>query len=452
MAKRCLLMLSTVFLLVLASSCEDSLDNLATNVIGSQFVVGADSLYFQMEQQAADSMYYANDTLMLGEFFDKYYGTVKAEVLIEVLPNDTLPTIRKTNAGQWENPTYQGLALVLNHTVLNGSVNSPLQISVYQKNDTLDTKKQYYTNVDIQKYCQQDIFLADKWVTGESYIRITSDKLRDLGQDLFDRGRNFPADFKDSKKFREEIFKGLYLTTSNGPGLMLNLLAIDNNDRGYYLDLRLIYQFNKFVFNDGTEKNDTIRRDSLFFTAFTSSPKAQKIINTVNSARLTESKFGYVSSPAGLQPKIYMDLPRIQQKFENFEAEKGSNANINLNKAVLTLKLEENEDTTLPMPTHLMLIQKDSLKVFFEKGRFYDGKSSFLGTRRGNQYLFDIARYIQQKNSDGQMSEQDTMIVVPVGYSDRYSHFREKIGLSALRFHSDSIQIDFIYNQLTTIE
>ncbi len=457
MLNRCLLIFLTVFLLVGTSSCEDTLDNLATNVIGSEFVLGADTLYLSYTQDMAQRMYYANDTLMLGEYFDSRYGMVKAEVLVEILSsNDTIPKERKINNGYWENPTYQGLELVINNTILKSVGNAPMKISVYQKNDTLTVKEKYYSDIDINTYCKKDILLAEKWVMGDSLISITSDALTQLGEDLFKIGIESPADLRDSQKFRGEIFKGLYLTTSGSKNLLINLL---DNEEGTYLALRLVYQYEDFIPNENVEEKDLPKeklKSALYFSAFTYSPKAQKITNTIDVNALNnadEGKFGYISSPAGLQAKIYMDLPRIDEKLEAFKQNEGVTANINLNKAILTLKVKEDDNTTLPMSANLLLIKKDVLinsednsKGFFEAGNFSDGQSSFLGTRKGNQYLFDIARYIQQQKNDNKMDIVEEMIVVPVGYNSA-----EKIDLSALRFYNDSIQVELIYNVLNNI-
>ena len=435
MKKHFLLIFPALFLLIFVNSCDDALDNLGANTIGSEFVVGTDTIYLSAEQGFAESMFYNNDTLMLGEFFDRRYGTIKAEALVEVLPNDTVRRILQTSTVRWKNPEYEELILVLNKTLLNGSLNSPLKISVY-RNDTLTVTEKRYTNINVDNYFSEKKLLVEEWIEGDSYIRL---KLPDsLGRELFNEGLNNPETFRNSKVFRD-FFKGLYLTTSGGRELLFNLLEPDFFT---YLDLRLIYSFRNYeVIQEGAEPPTTpTRKDSLFFSGRSIHPKAQFIKNTISWENLDLNQYGYVTSPAGLRPTIEIDLPHINEKL--------GSENLNINKALLSLQIADDDVTTLPLPARLLLIQKDSLKNFFEDGKIPDNRTSFLGDRVGNRYVFNIARYIHHKRSTNQMGESDEMVVVPVSASSGY--FREKLGASAVRFYNDSIQISFIFNQLNS--
>ena len=455
MKKLIFLIFPSLLLLAPVTGCDDALDTIGSEVIGSDFVVKTDMASVNFSAYVpVEKMYYNNDTLLLGEFFDSRYGNVKADALIEVLPyaKDSLLQTKKTPDGLWEDPQFTELILVVNKTLFDFLPhNVPFQISVYHKADTLTVGEKRFTTFDkiqLSQFFSPDSLLGARLIDGDSLIsiKLSTELSKKLGARILDKGLNSPDDFRNSKTFRGDIFKGLYLTTSGGKDVLFNLYN-QNDTTTTYLALQLLYEYKQFTFNDGTIKKDTTSSTQTFrFPASSRVPRAQRIITEIPDELTDNKTFGFVSSPVGLRPTIEIDLSAIDEKLGDYT---------NINRAVLTLKVPSEEDiaalenpllaTLLPTPSYLLLIKENEAEDFFKEGKTVDNKTSFRAGRNGNRYQFDIAQYIQQKKNDNAMTGTERFALVPVN-----ANAREKIGLSAVPFYknNDSIQVDLIFNRL----
>jgi hypothetical protein len=462
MKKHFLLLLSAALLLLSSTACDDALDTIGSDVIGSEFDVTPKTLPLNSAQDDyIGKMFYKSDTLLLGEFNDSRYGNIKATVLAEMFPlaGDVIKPTIDTKEGVWSEPKFTGLVLSMtkNHFGFAPAQQS-FYMNVYHKADSLEVDSTYltdFTEPPLSKFFSEDSLMGRQEIAmNDTLIKValSTELAEKLGNRLFETALNSPEDFKDDRTFRREFFKGIYLST-NGENVIFSPFNIKEEK---IFTLELNYEYTTLTTKDGSARPDTIPNKTGTFHIDTSSsrPKAQVLIGNINLDRLTDETYRFVSSPAGLHPSIEIDLAAIDALWEA-TIDPQSGGNLMLNRAAITIKAVDEKAlaesgsllpaTVFTTPSALLLVKKEEADAFLKAGKTVDDKTSFAASRIGNKYEFDIARYVQQKKDNNEMTGTETFVLIPINST---TSVREKIGLSGLTFDKDSVKVDFIFNQL----
>lgn len=360
--------------------------------------VSNDTFHIQASTILMDAVYAKTDTALLGEIYDPLYGNLKSDYLCQFYCPD---------------------GFRFSHTPLNGKIDSvdfkifykssigdtlvPMHAQIYQLTEPL--KKDYYTNVNPEEFCNMEISLGTQTYT--AYDQTLSDSLRnlqvtprvtirmpqELGQKFYDETINNPSSFNNQQTFNQ-FFPGLYVTTTYGTGNVLNVSSST---------LTIYYKYT-------VEGTDSIAKTSESFGVTKEVIQLSRFKNTDMSPLLQPSdEHTYIKAPAGVCTRLVFPMKEI------IPLVKGRI----LNNLPLVLNAYPQEDWKYafePMP-NLLLIPEDSVKTFFENGELNDNYSSFVSNTYYNQsYVFgnvsNLIKYQIENNPD-----QDLAVwIIPVKY------------------------------------
>lgn len=363
------------FFTILTISCDDSLYQVGFTIQPSQdrLAVGIDTLFLEATTVLVDSVFSKTKYPVLGEYIDPEFGSIKSEYFGEFYLS--------SEAKFKEGAVVDSVRAVVSYTSMMGDSLSPMRLSVYEVTKSLKGLGNY-TNVNPKEFTDMSSPLGSQLFTGknatyhtETYTSgYTSEqyKVYDIYVHLpIEIGKNFLTEYSksghgklsDPDTFRE-YFPGLYFTTSFGNSTILsvNLTSLDVHYN--YLDKGGTW--------DG--KGDTIRTD-IFRLNITPEVTQINYIENKNDQLLVEnSDYTYIKSPAGVNTKVTFPLsqPSIHEKLKS-QALNLANFTVYAMPDAL-----ENPMVKLNPPSHLLLVNKDSLDGFFEKRKLIDEVTSFL--------------------------------------------------------------------------
>ena len=173
--------------------------------------------------------------------------------------------------------------------------------------------------------------------------------------------------FKNSYSFIHNICPGFYFKTINSLGSMAYVYVSQLNVYFRYISEDSIYNgTSSFSGTEEVLQTTNISNDT-------------KVINNL----IADNTCTYIKSPAGIFTE--MTLP-VEQIFTGHE-----NDTLNTAKVVLTrVNNKEQNPYNFDIPGSLLMIQKDSLRSFFENAKVADSKTSFITTYSStyNTYTF----------------------------------------------------------------
>lgn len=290
-------------------------------------------------------------------------------------------------------------------------------LTAYELTSNLD--KNWYTNIDATNYCDMTKPLGKTAYTIKSmpvsnYMRTLSLKLdkEDIGKRIYNKWLENPEYLKDSKKFRDNILKGVYVTTDYGSGSLIDVS---------YTFLNLYYSYWGKKVTD--TEIDSLYTYSMRLSVVSDIIQLNRIQNTDLSSLTNNSdpNKAYMKSPAGVYTQLTVPIGEI--------AEKRKNGNYTvLNSANFKLKgfTEEEVGIGLKRPSTLLMVNKDSIENFFESNNKVDNITSMVISRdtTSNTYSFGnmaltIDYYIDQLSKDGKTIQPSDVLkfyLIPVEY------------------------------------
>ncbi len=437
------------FLFFALFSCDDDL-----NAIGGSIQPPSDTISVTTDTislnartiSMLDSVYARTISGVLGKYEDDVFGTIKSDYLCQFYFPDDL----KFKGDVTEIDSVQ-FVIDFNYRYSVGDTTAIMGLSVYPVTTPLSSY--YYTNADPTKYCDmKELLVNDTYsVSGSKILSATQREIiTDLGipfgQKIYDAWKN--GTIKDNKSFNE-FFPGVYVTTNFGSESLIKVL---------YTSIDMYYKYNDVLGNhDGTK--DTIRTASLSISATDEVIQLNHIKNK-NPENLFEEGTGatYLKTPAGVYTEVVMPIADIAKSMETRNM-------TTINSAQFRLKgyteLESSDKQGLSRPNTLLLINKDSVDIFFkqrQKPSTYDTsisvKTNFVAglEESTNSYNFgNISSMItayKEKNI-----ENAIFYVIPVeigydGYGNviaTYNYMRP--GSSILRNDAENVKLDLVYSK-----
>lgn len=412
-----LLIIATTVLLI---SCNDTLDKLGFSVQPDKdrVTVGTDTVYLSSSTVQVDSVYSKTKYPILGEYIDPVFGTVRSDYIGEFY----FPEIMEFK----KDAKIDSVRLTVEYTSMIGDSLAPMQLAVYKVKDKLPKGKKY-TNFSPEMYSDMTAPLGIKTFTGrnntyrtETYYTGTSTqevRIYEINTPLpLELGEKFLNEYKkedhgalkNTETFRE-FFPGVYVTTNFGNSSILNINLTSLKVYYKYLDVK-----------GSSQKTDTTRSTQwkIYIT-----PEVTQInrISNKNDKLIQPNDIGtYIKSPAGVNTEIIFPISNIASKLKNSA----------LNQArfvVYTVpSITEDERIKLSPPDNLLLINKDSVKQFFENGKLNDNITSFIASYDSNTQSYSFGNvsslinyYNIQHNKDKTkpLDQKYQLIPIDVTYS-----------------------------------
>lgn len=425
----------------IGGSITNKIDNI--NISNSAFNVTTKSI-------VADSVLSRNNMGLIGKMKDPETGNyVKGDYMtqLSVLPTfsvDTLDYIKQANNGSIE---ADSCYLLVSYNASYGDTIAPMKVTAYEMTKPMSEDQEYYSNYDAFK---------EGWVSENNQhwssnynLSNTSDvknfkiylnkkykkdgkTYKNYGSYIMQTYAEHPEYFKTNFKFLHNVCPGFYIKNVGGTG---NMAKIWNTELIFYWTRK------KTINKDSTAVSIGYNR----FDGTEEVLQLNKIENdTENLKKLAskdQEKCTYLKSPAGIFTEVTLPIKDIMKGHEKDT----------LNTATISFPRLNNENEDNPYnfatPSTILMVQKDSLKSFFEKSKLADSRTSYTasysstGTYK-NAYTFqNIANLVSAMyKNKGKGENWNKVVLVPVnvitttqGYTTVISKINHDMSLASTR-------------------
>lgn len=425
----------------IGGSITNKIDNI--NISNSAFNVTTKSI-------VADSVLSRNNTGLIGKMKDPETGNyVKGDYMtqLSVLPTfsvDTLDYIKQANNGSIE---ADSCYLLVSYNTSYGDTIAPMKVTAYEMTKPMEENKEYYSNYDAfekgwvsenNQHWSSNYNLSNTSDVKNFKIYLNKKYKKDgktyknYGSYIMQTYAEHPEYFKTNYKFLHNVCPGFYIKNVGGTG---NMAKIWNTELIFY------WTRHKTINKDSTAVSIGYNR----FDGTEEVLQLNKIENdTENLKKLAskdQEKCTYLKSPAGIFTEVTLPIEDIMKGHEKDT----------LNTATISFPRLNNENEDNPYnfatPSTILMVQKDSLKSFFEKSKLADSRTSYTasysstGTYK-NAYTFqNIANLVSAMyKNKGKGENWNKVVLVPVnvitttqGYTTVISKINHDMSLASTR-------------------
>lgn len=425
----------------IGGSITNKIDNI--NISNSAFNVTTKSI-------VADSVLSRNNMGLIGKMKDPQTGNyVKGDYMtqLSVLPTfsvDTLDYIKQANNGSIE---ADSCYLLVSYNASYGDTIAPMKVTAYEMTKPMAEDKEYYSNYDAFKkgwvneknqHWSSNYNLSNTSDVKNFKIYLNKKYKKDgktyknYGSYIMQTYAEHPEYFKTNFKFLHNVCPGFYIKNVGGTG---NMAKIWNTELIFY------WTRHKTINKDSTAVSIGYNR----FDGTEEVLQLNKIENdTENLKKLAskdQEKCTYLKSPAGIFTEVTLPIEDIMKGHEKDT----------LNTATISFPRLNNENEDNPYnfatPSTILMVQKDSLKSFFEKSKLADNRTSYTasysstGTYK-NAYTFqNIANLVSAMyKNKGKGENWNKVVLVPVnvitttqGYTTVISKINHDMSLASTR-------------------
>ncbi|MBU9910723.1 DUF4270 domain-containing protein [Prevotella copri] len=424
----------------IGGSITNKIDNI--NISNSAFNVTTKSI-------VADSVLSRNNMGLIGKMKDPETGNyVKGDYMtqLSVLPTfsvDTLDYIKQANKGSIE---ADSCYLLVSYNASYGDTIAPMKVTAYEMTKPMAEDKEYYSNYDAFKegwvsesnqHWSSNYNLSNTSDVKNFKIYLNKEYKKDgktyknYGSYIMQTYAEHPEYFKTNYKFLHNVCPGFYIKNVGGTG---NMAKIWNTELIFY------WTRHKTINKDSTAVSIGYNR----FDGTEEVLQLNKIENdTENLEQLAsrQENCTYLKSPAGIFTEVTLPIEDIMKGHEKDT----------LNTATISFPRLNNADEDNPYnfatPSTILMVQKDSLKSFFEKSKLADNRTSYTasysstGTYK-NAYTFqNIANLVSAMyKNKGKGENWNKVVLVPVnvitttqGYTTVISKINHDMSLASTR-------------------
>ena len=434
----------------IGGSITNKIDNI--NISDSAFNVTTKSI-------VADSVLSRNNTGLIGKMKDPETGNyVKGDYMtqLSVLPTfsvDTLDYIKQANNGSIE---ADSCYLLVSYNASYGDTIAPMKVTAYEMTKPMAEDQEYYSDYDAfekgwvnenNPHWSSNYNLSNTSDVKNFKIYLNKEYKKDgktyknYGSYILQTYEKHPEYFKTNFKFLHNVCPGFYIKNVGGTG---NMAKIWNTELIFY------WTRHKTINKDSTAVSIGYNR----FDGTEEVLQLNKIENdTENLKKLAskdQEKCTYLKSPAGIFTEVTLPIEDIMKGHEKDT----------LNTATISFPRLNNENEDNPYnfatPSTILMVQKDSLKSFFEKSKLADSRTSYTasysstGTYK-NAYTFqNIANLVSAMyKNKGKGENWNKVVLVPVnvitttqGYTTVISKINHDMSLASTRLKRGVITTD----------
>lgn len=383
-------------------SCNDTLDKLGFTIQpgNDRVMVGTDTLILTSKTVKVDSVFSKTKYPILGEYIDPIFGTVRSDYVGEFYYPETMSFKEGAN--------IDSVMLTISYTSILGDSLAPMQLAVYKVKERLPRGNKY-TNFDPLPKVDMTTPLGKQIFTGRNntyrtevyqsgtaleeikIYEINTALPKSIGQSFLDEYKKPDHGALQNVDTFNDFFPGVYVTTDFGNSTILNV------------NLTSLKVFYNYLDKGGSStQQDTIRTEEWRLNI---TPEVTQInhISNDNSHLLSDDAEGtYVKSPAGVNTEIHFPISQLSDKLKNSA----------LNQAKMIVyalpEVNEHEMVKLSPPDHLLLINKDSVKTFFENGMLPNNINSFIATFDANSYSYNFGNISTLVNYYNKLHRDDS--------------------------------------------
>ena len=430
----------------IGGSITNKIDNI--NISDSAFNVTTKSI-------VAGAVLSRNNTGLIGNMKDPETGNyVKGDYMtqLSVLPTfsvDTLDYIKQANDGSIE---ADSCYLLVSYNASYGDTIAPMKVTAYEMTKPMSEDQEYYSDYDAFKAEAGWVSENNQHWSSNYNLSNTSDvknfkiylnkkyekdgkTYKNYGSYIMQTYAEHPEYFKTNFKFLHNVCPGFYIKNVGGTG---NMAKIWNTELSFYWT-----RHKTIKAKDGVTDSTAVGIGYNRFDGTEEVLQLNKIENDKKSMEKLASQEDctYLKSPAGIFTEVTLPIEDIMRGHEKDT----------LNTATISFPRLNNENEDNPYnfatPSTILMVQKDSLKSFFEKSKLADSRTSYTasysstGTYK-NAYTFqNIANLVSAMyKNKGKGENWNKVVLVPVnvitttqGYTTVISKINHDMSLASTR-------------------
>lgn len=428
----------------IGGSITNKIDNI--NISDSAFNVTTKSI-------VAGAVLSRNNTGLIGKMKDPETGNyVKGDYMtqLSVLPTfsvDTLDYIKQANGGSIE---ADSCYLLVSYNASYGDTIAPMKVTAYEMTKPMSEDQEYYS--DYNAFDHDWVSENNPHWSSNYNLSNTSDvknfkiylnkeykkggkTYKNYGSYIMQTYAEHPEYFKTNYKFLHNVCPGFFIKNVGGTG---NMAKIWNTELIFYWKRQKTIKA-----KDGVTDSTVVGIGYNRFDGTEEVLQLNKIENDKKSMEklASQEKWTYLKSPAGIFTEVTLPIDDIMKGHEKDT----------LNTATISFPRLNNENEDNPYnfatPSTILMVQKDSLKSFFEKSKLADSRTSYTasysstGTYK-NAYTFqNIANLVSAMyKNKGKGENWNKVVLVPVnvitttqGYTTVISKINHDMSLASTR-------------------
>ena len=386
-------------------SCDEGTDKVGMSLTSSNDNINVTTQDFNVltESFVPDSVYTYNNELYLGRITDPETGiTVASSFMTQfnMMENTLMPNekdITRIHDGKIEADSC-AIFLTFDASKTFGDSTTAMKLRISELDHPV-ADGVHYTNFDPEKegyirkdglvvshmYTYHDLTVKDSVRALSGYQPMVSIRLnqpytdkngvtyKNYGTYILRNYYEHPQYFKNSFNFIHRICPGFYIETTDGQGLMAHFASAQ---------LMVYYSFKE---EDNEDSSNTVLHS--FMSASSTDEVLQTITVKNDKAALkklaeTNQEYTFLKTPAGIFTEVTLPVDEIKSSHQNDSLLSVSVAFPRIN------NIEPVTQYTFDAPKKVLLIQKDSVKTFFENVENYNNKYAFYTSLSKNAYSF----------------------------------------------------------------
>ncbi len=410
--KKSIIFLSVITTLISFAACDDNTDAIGSSVIPENDTISITTKTFEATTKsfvAKDSILANTNRVYLGRYTDPEANTILTSDFIaqfNCVENYGFPS---NLAGD----SILKIELKLFYDSFYGDSLNTMQCEVYELDNTLQEGVPYYTNIDPQEfydkdkkplashtYCATDITIPDSMKLNDDYTpSVTITLPKEIGNrfinkyfEVDENGDSIgKANFANSEEFINNVFKGVYVKSTQGDGTVINISMAR---------LNVHFQF----YTIGTSgKLDSLTNGIATFSSTREVLQANKFSNKTSDEHSNDSfeefinrqtEHTYLKTPAGVFTEVTLPIKEITEDCDTLNSVK-----------IAFTRYNDNSEYNKPysVPYRLLMVRKSDMYNFFLKNKVSDNKTSYISTfnSSNNEYTFNnIAKLIKHCSSE----------------------------------------------------
>mgnify|MGYP004646447621 CR=1 FL=1 len=428
----------------IGGSITNKIDNI--NISDSAFNVTTKSI-------VAGAVLSRNNTGLIGKMKDPETGNyVKGDYMtqLSVLPTfsvDTLDYIKQANNGSIE---ADSCYLLVSYNASYGDTIAPMKVTAYEMTKPMAEDQEYYSDYDAFKngwvsennpHWSSNYNLSNTSDVKNFKIYLNKEYKKDgktyknYGSYIMQTYAEHPEYFKTNYKFLHNVCPGFYIKNVGGTG---NMAKIWNTELIFYWT-----RHKTIKAKDGVTDSTAV---SIGYNRFDGTEEVLQLNkienNTENLEKLaSQQNWTYLKSPAGIFTEVTLPIEDIMKGHEKDTLNTATISFPRLN------NVDEDNAYNFATPSTILMVQKDSLKSFFEKSKLADSRTSYTasysstGTYK-NAYTFqNIANLVSAMyKNKGKGENWNKVVLVPVnvitttqGYTTVISKINHDMSLASTR-------------------
>ncbi len=404
-----------LFLLILAFTalfmvgCNDDLSPIGESIQPGSDPVSAkvDTLEFSVKTIEMGDIYNRTNFTLLGDITDPEYGDLKADYIMQLKSPRNFQFKYQPINGR-----IDSVKLSINYDAWVGDSTALMKVSVYKINKAIP--ESHYTTQELASLLDETQILASQAFRAgndSAFHRVRVPLPKDIGQKIYDLSVNNPSVFDTQESFYNNVLGGLYITTTTGTGVVLNI---------YNTQMAVYYTYR--VTADSTQTATE---------TFVNTSESYQVNHVKNSQiahlLVPNDSLTCVKSPAGVMTQLTISK---EQFTDAYTSTLSSNLAWQIGEAQFNVTAEKPaEGLVLSPPPYLLLLPQDSVKSFFEEEQteLSQPKTAFLSSTyniSSREYKFsNISRLLMEhiknnteKDANGKpyISKDLVLVLLPV--------------------------------------